>query len=156
MNKISFVAIIISIVALVVSIFSIYEMKQSQKNFQYMAMQSQSSTRDKKDADPYLSKQVKNSIIKRFRDLQDCYNTYLEAKTPIKSGVVKLDWQIDQDGNSYENGVVRNDFHNENFGKCLSSKIKAIKFPPPPMGIPKYVEHSFAFKEETKPKPKKK
>ena len=47
-------------------------------------------------------------------------------------------------------GVVRDEFLDKEFQKCLSEKIREIIFPLPPSLRPDYVEHTLLFMKEDK------
>ena len=48
-----------------------------------------------------------------------------------ESGKVQIDWQINSEGKVFEAGVVRDDFSNKEFQKCLVININRIVFPVP-------------------------
>ena len=67
-----------------------------------------------------------------------------------ESGKVILDWQIGPSGTVIEAGVVRDEFSNKEFQKCLGTNICRIIFPNPPSRNSVYVEHPFLFRKEDK------
>ena len=67
-----------------------------------------------------------------------------------ESGKVLIDWQIDSEGKVFEAGVVRDEFSNKEFQKCLGTNISRIVFPIPPSRNPLNVEHTFLFRKEDK------
>ncbi len=116
---------------------------------QQRPMRAQQPTAKGKDSEaPYLASQVKNSIIKSAKPIQACYLALLKTKPKITSGKLKLDWQIDSKGRVLGAGVIKNQLQNPEFAICVTQKIAAIRFPPPPYGQTKYVEHSLLFKDE--------
>ena len=100
----------------------------------------------------YLSKAVKNTLVKQADLIQPCYLNLLESSAKINgTGKVLMDWQIDEEGRVFGAGVVRDSFGNSEFQQCLTTIISKIVFPKPPLGDRPYVEHHFIFKkEETK------
>lgn len=69
--------------------------------------------------DPYLKNQVKNRIIKGYPEIQACYQNYLKADPPVTDGDLKLDWQIDTDGEVIEPGIVLSAFQDPALHACL-------------------------------------
>ena len=67
-----------------------------------------------------------------------------------ESGKVLIDCQINSEGNVFEAGVVRDEFSNKEFQKCLRTNISRIVFPNPPSRNSVYVEHTFLFRKENK------
>jgi len=102
----------------------------------------------RREEDPYIANQVKNTIIKQYPDIQQCYNKFLEDKPEKTDGRVTIDWQIELDGEVSNPELVTSDFANEVLTSCLIEKIKDFKFPPPPYGTPEYVAHKFMFKKQ--------
>jgi hypothetical protein len=102
--------------------------------------------KDGNEADPYEKEQVKNTIIKNAKKIQECYNGWLESKPTDPKANVKIDWTILPDGKVREpqvvesNALVMND--------CLVKKVGELEFPPPPEGKSFYVAHKFAFNTE--------
>ena len=99
----------------------------------------------------YLKGAVKNTIVKHAQSIQGCYLSLIESTPDIlESGKVLIDWQIDPRGKVFEVGVVRDEFSNKEFQKCLGTNISRIVFPMPPSRNPVYVEHTFLFRKEDK------
>jgi len=67
-----------------------------------------------------------------------------------ESGMVLLDWQIGPSGTVFEAGVVRDEFSNKEFQKCLGTNTSRIVFPIHPSRNHVYVEHTFLFMKEDK------
>ena len=99
----------------------------------------------RREADPYLQKQVKNTLTKRQSQFRDCYTSFLTTEPETKSGRVVLDWQIQPDGDVLRAEVVRSDFPEATLGECLRDEVAKLVFPPPPSGAARYVEHTFRF-----------
>lgn len=93
--------------------------------------------------DPYIKNEVKNTILKNAGKIQACYNVYLETRPKTTSGITQVDWRIDIYGNVLIPEIVRSNFTEEKFQKCLTDKISLWTFPPPP--FEKYVSHRFSF-----------
>ena len=99
----------------------------------------------RREADPYLQKQVKNTLTKRQSQFRECYTSFLTTEPETKSGRVVLDWQILADGSALRPEVVRSDFPQATLGECLRDEVARMTFPPPPSGAARYVEHTFRF-----------
>ena len=110
---------------------------------QQASQQSRDSGR--READPYLQKQVKNTLTKRQSQFRECYTSFLTTEPETKSGRVVLDWQILADGSALRPEVVRSDFPQATLGECLRDEVARMTFPPPPSGTTRYVEHTFRF-----------
>ena len=99
----------------------------------------------------YLKGPVKNTIVKHAGSIQECFLSMIERSQGIpESGKVHLDWQIDSSGTVFGAGVVRDEFLNKEFQKCLGTNISRIVFPIPPSRNSVYVEHTFLFRKEDK------
>ena len=110
---------------------------------QQASQQSRDSGR--READPYLQKQVKNTLTKRQSQFRECYTSFLTTEPETKSGRVVLDWQILADGSVLRPEVVRSDFPQATLGGCLRDEVAKLVFPPPPSRATRYVEHTFRF-----------
>ena len=116
----------------------------------------------KKDAvTPYQAREVRNTLQKNSKDLQQCWLGYLDQKKAKKdsvknSGRIKVDWFMDKDGTIKKKKVdiVENSFADSDagkkFGDCLVEKVKKIEFPETPDGKGQYIEHTFSFATEEK------
>jgi hypothetical protein len=98
------------------------------------------------DVDPYIKGPVKNTIVKKFKEIKECYQEFSKTQ-PKASGRMKLDWQIDLNGVATKVELVSSDFNDANFETCILSKVKTFAFPTPPEPN-YYVEHSFHFRPE--------
>ena len=110
---------------------------------QQASQQSRDSGR--READPYLQKQVKNTLTNRQSQFRECYTSFLTTEPETKSGRVVLDWQILADGSALRPEVVRSDFPQATLGGGLRDEVAKLVFPPPPSGTTRYVEHTFRF-----------
>lgn len=128
--------------------FLLYRDQQREKRIDLLlANQSLSRPANGRPArDPYLKNQVKNRIIKGYPDIQKCYQEYLTADPPLTDGHVKMDWQIDTDGDVIRPEVVLSPFQDKTLHKCLAARIQTWNFPPPP--VRKYVSHTFKFEKK--------
>ena len=114
---------------------------------QLVAMQQQRPGQDgRRPQDPYLTNEVKNRIIKGYGDVQICYKEFLKNKPKVSGGDLKMDWQIDSDGDVISPEVVVSPFRSDSFHKCMATKIAGWKFPEP--GMKKYVTHTFKFEKK--------
>ena len=90
----------------------------------------------------------KTLLSSNAESIQECFLSMIERSpdTP-ESGKVLIDWQINSEGKVFEAGVVRDEFSNKEFQKCLGANISRIVFPMPPSKNPVYVEHTFLFRK---------
>ena len=107
-----------------------------------------------KVVDPYQNRQVKNTVTANSRDVQKCYNAYLEkmgdkvAKGEATGdGEVVLDWSVRSSGRAEQIRVVFSGFQNSDFENCLIRTIESWKFPRPPADEV-YTDHHFRFSRE--------
>lgn len=103
--------------------------------------------KDGQEADPYEKEQVKNTIVKNSKLIQECYLEWLKSNPKADSITVKLDWTIAANG-SVESPQVVDSTAEKAMNDCLTDKMKTIEFPQPPEGRPFYVAHKFSFKTE--------
>ena len=103
----------------------------------------------RREADPYLQKQVKNTLTKRQSQFRECYTSFLTTEPETKSGRVVLDWQVQPDGSVLRPEVVRSELPQATLGECLRDEVARMTFPPPPSGATRYVEHTFRFDFQT-------
>ena len=99
----------------------------------------------RREAAPYLQKQVKNTLTKRQSQFLECYTSFLTTEPETKSGKVGLDWQVQPDGSVLRPEVVRSELPQATLGGCLRDEVAKLVFPPPPSGAARYVEHTFRF-----------
>ena len=131
-----------------------YELIETRKENQVL-IQQLLQVRQQRGSDKvneaYLKGPVKNTIVKHAGSIQKCFLSMIERSPDIpESGKVFIDWQIDSSGTVFGAGVVRDEFLNKEFQKCLGTNISRIVFPIPPSRNPVYVEHTFLFKNEEK------
>jgi len=104
---------------------------------------------------PYHDHQVKNTIMKNRSDVIKCYNVFVDSKPENSDGPMKIDFEIDRDGDVIRAGKVGG-IGDEKMSKCVVEAIKKWKFPEPNIPAPVYVDHTFNFTkatpENTKPK----
>ena len=63
---------------------------------------------------------VKSTIVKHAESIQECFLSRIERSPDIpESGKVLLDRQVDSSAKVFEAGVVRDEFLNKEFQKCL-------------------------------------
>lgn len=101
----------------------------------------------RKETDPYIRNQVKNTILKKAPELQKCYFSHLDKKPKQSEGNITIDWQINKKGRVKTPEIVQSAFQAPVFEKCLTDKISKWRFPPPEKATQKYVSHSFTFKK---------
>lgn len=102
-------------------------------------------TGERHPSDPYIDQQVKNRIIKGYGDLQKCYKDYIAVAPSVTDGEVKMDWQIDEDGQPTRPEVVVSPFP-DSLHRCMADTIEKWEFPPP--ARPRYVVHTFRFNKK--------
>ena len=131
-----------------------YELIETRKENQVL-IQQLLQVRQQRGSDKvneaYLKGPVKNTIVKHAGSIQECFLSMIERSPDIpESGKVFIDWQIDSSGTVFGAGVVRDEFLNKEFQKCLGTNISRIVFPIPPSRNSVYVEHTFLFRKEDK------
>ena len=131
-----------------------YELIETRKENQVL-IQQLLQVRQQRGSDKvneaYLKGPVKNTIVKHAGSIQECFLSMIERSPEIpESGKVLIDWQINSEGKVFEAGVVRDEFLNKDFQKCLGTNISRIVFPIPPSINSIYVEHTFLFRKENK------
>lgn len=100
--------------------------------------------------DPYLQREVKNTITYNAGKIQECYNAFMtrskndaEAKT---GGVIHLDWMVGATGKAFDARVIFSNFADDGLKSCSVSAINDMHFPAP--GQARYAEHRFNFSEK--------
>jgi hypothetical protein len=96
---------------------------------------------------PYHAREVRNTITKRQNMLQPCYLNFLKTKPEKTDGMLHLDWMIQSNGHVKDVEEISSELQNKPFSQCLTREIAKWKFPPPPAGLPTYVDHEFRFKQ---------
>ena len=144
----------LTLIILLAALYLGYELTETGRETQALVQQllqvRQQGGSDKVN-EAYLKGPVKNTIVKHAGSIQECFLSMIERSPEIpESGKVLLDWQIDSSGTVFEAGVVRDEFLNKEFQKCLGTNISKIVFPIPPSINSIYVEHTFLFRKENK------
>ncbi|TGM58258.1 AgmX/PglI C-terminal domain-containing protein [Leptospira vanthielii] len=104
---------------------------------------------DKRGLSPYHKREVNLTITKHKRQIQICYNLYLETKPKIEEGKAQFDWQIEPDGDATKVELIQSDFSSELLLNCIQKEISSWEFPPPPdRSRNTYAEYTFLFKKE--------
>ena len=131
-----------------------YELTETRRENQALVqqlLQARQQGGSDKVNEAYLKGPVKNTIVKHAGSIQECFLSMIERSPEIpESGKVLIDWQINSEGKVFEAGVVRDEFLNKDFQKCLGTNISRIVFPILPSRNSVYVEHTFLFKKEDK------
>jgi len=144
----------LTLIILLAALYLGYELTETRRENQALVqqlLQVQQQGGSDKVNEAYLKGPVKNTIVKHAGSIQECFLSMIERSPDIpESGKVLLDWQIDSSGTVFGAGVVRDEFLNKEFQKCLGSNISRIVFPIPPSRNSIYVEHTFLFKNEDK------
>ncbi|MBN2077457.1 MAG: AgmX/PglI C-terminal domain-containing protein [Spirochaetes bacterium] len=152
------IIIVVTVIFLALLAFMFYRMTRMEERYLQLMSQSQQGGpgRDGRSTDPYISGPVKNTVVKHSSEILSCYREFLERnkenKDPKfqKEGSTTMDWQVDDDGGVLSPSVVRSSFTDGTFHSCMVKKIAAWRFPEPPFGTKKYVEHTFKFQDEKK------
>ena len=141
-------------IILLAALYLGYELNETRRENQALVqqlLQVQQQGGSDKVNEAYLKGPVKNTIVKHAGSIQKCFLSMIERSPDIpESGKVLLDWQIDSSGTVFGAGVVRDEFLNKEFQKCLGTNISRIVFPIPPSRNSVYVEHTFLFRKEDK------
>ena len=144
----------LTLIILLAALYLGYELTETRSENQALVqqlLQARQQGGSDKVKESYLKGPVKNTIVKHAGSVQKCFLSMIERSPDIpESGKVLIDWQIDSSGTVFEAGVVRDEFLNKEFQKCLGTNISRIIFPIPTSGNPVYVEHTFLFKNEDK------
>ena len=141
-------------IILLAALYLGYELTETRRENQALVQQllqarQQGGNEERKES--YLKGPVKNTIVKHAGSIQECFLSMIERSPEIpESGKVLIDWQINSQGKVFEAGVVRDEFLNKEFQKCLGTNISRIVFPIPPSRNSVYVEHTFLFRKEDK------
>ena len=141
-------------IILLAALYLGYELTETRRENQALVqqlLQARQQGGSDKVNESYLKGPVKNTIVKHTGSIQKCFLSMIERSPDIpESGKVLLDWQIDSSGTVFGAGVVRDEFLNKEFQKCLGTNISRIVFPIPPSRNSVYVEHTFLFRKEDK------
>jgi len=144
----------LTLIILLAALYLGYELTETRRENQALVqqlLQARQQGGSDKVNESYLKGPVKNTIVKHAGSIQECFLSMIERSPDIpESGKVLLDWQIDSSGTVFGAGVVRDEFLNKEFQKCLGTNISRIVFPIPPSRNSVYVEHTFLFKNEDK------
>lgn len=107
----------------------------------------QTSEKGSKNLDPYKEGPIKNTIRKNMREIQICYNKFIE-KNPSKSdGKVHVDWIIKPNGSVKKVGIIENELGDESLASCMTEKIGGWEFPSPPFENEYYTDFKYVFKK---------
>ena len=141
-------------IILVAALYLGYELTETRRENRALVqqlLQAQQQGGNEEGKESYLKGPVKNTIVKHAGSIQECFLSMIERSPEIpESGKVLIDWQINSEGKVFEAGVVRDEFLNKEFQKCLGTNISRIVFPIPPSRNSVYVEHTFLFRKEDK------
>ena len=144
----------LTLIILLAALYLGYELTETRRENQALVqqlLQVQQQGGSDKVNESYLKGPVKNTIVKHAGSIQECFLSMIERSPEIpESGKVLIDWQINSEGKVFEAGVVRDEFLNKEFQKCLGTNISRIVFPIPPSRNSVYVEHTFLFRKEDK------
>ena len=144
----------LTLIILLAALYLGYELTETRRENQALVqqlLQARQQGGSDKVKESYLKGPVKNTIVKHAGSIQKCFLSVIERSPDIpESGKVLLDWQIDSSGTVFGAGVVRDEFLNKEFQKCLGTNISRIVFPIPPYRNSVYVEHTFLFRKEEK------
>ena len=144
----------LTLIILLAALYLGYELTETRRENQALVqqlLQARQQGGSDKVNESYLKGPVKNTIVKHAGSIQKCFLSMIERSPDIpESGKVFIDWQIDSSGTVFGAGVVRDEYLNKEFQKCLGTNISRIAFPIPPSRNPVYVEHTFLFKNEEK------
>ncbi len=158
LNKTAIIIIGIFVVFLAILAFMYFRMSRMEERYLQLMSQSQQTGpgKDGRNTDPYISGPVKNTVVKHSSEILACYKEFLDRNKANndpkfqKEGSTTMDWQVDDDGSVISPSMVRSNFTDATFHACMAKKIAIWRFPEPPFGGKKYVEHTFKFQDEKK------
>ncbi|MBF0349462.1 MAG: AgmX/PglI C-terminal domain-containing protein [SAR324 cluster bacterium] len=142
--------LIIVLLLAVVVLGILFVTRKPEQQVIYRTDPAQQSQR-KSEVTPYVRNEVNNTIAKKWKELNGCYNQFLASEpTPtVTDGKVVVDWQVEADGTPVNPEVVSSEINHPVLEKCLVAQINEWKFPPPPpSGRNEYVVYKFFFKKE--------
>lgn len=122
---------------------------KTMKNLQYNMSKGNGKSKNK---DPYKEVAVNNSLRKKARHIQKCYNTFVATKPRKTDGFVEIDWIILTDGGVKKAELIASDLGNESLSLCILNTIKSIEFPPPPTASETYMTYKYNFKKANEKK----
>ena len=100
-------------------------------------------------ASAQVLQEYKDDVAKVIRtnakDLQTCYNDHLSGNPKIREGKISFIFQVEEDGKVSSTDIIGNEFESEEIKKCVSTKISSYRFPPPPIGVNRYISHTLRF-----------
>ena len=144
----------LTLIILLAALYLGYELTETRRENQALVqqlLQARQQGGNEEGKESYLKGPVKNTIVKHAGSIQECFLSMIERSPEIpESGKVLIDWQINSEGKVFEAGVVRDEFLNKDFQKCLGTNISRIVFPLHPSRNTFYVEHTFLFRKEDK------
>jgi hypothetical protein len=117
------------------------------RNMQYGSSNSKEDSSGKRK-DPYKELAVGNSLRKKGREIQECYNVFLETNPEKTDGFVEIDWSILEDGTVKKAELVNTNFSTDSLNQCILKIISKIEFPPPPTGMQTYMTYKYIFKKD--------
>jgi hypothetical protein len=97
---------------------------------------------------PYEQNQVRNTILKNNKLIQECYLKHLEQKDAKTSGKLQIDWQIAPSGETLSPQVVASTMNSKTLEECVVTKVKAFNFPAPPSDKPIYSTFTYLFRKD--------
>jgi len=105
----------------------------------------------KSEVPPYVKNEVRNTITKKWKEMNACYLDFLKSRPvpKVTDGIISVDWQVSPDGEPISPEVVSSQINHPGLEQCLISRIKTWRFPPPPQtGKNAYVLYKFNFKKD--------
>lgn len=88
---------------------------------------------------------VAKVIRENAADLQKCYLEHLAMNPKRDEGKVSFVFQVEEDGRVSSMDVTGNELESETIKSCVSQKISSYRFPPPPVGVNRYISHTILF-----------
>ncbi|MCP5500644.1 MAG: AgmX/PglI C-terminal domain-containing protein [Leptospiraceae bacterium] len=122
---------------------------KTMKSLQYSLNRGEGKGKDK---DPYKEIAVNNSLRKKVRVVQDCYNRFIATNPKQTDGFVEIDWIINENGVVKRAELISSDLNDNTLNTCILEIIKNIKFPPPPTGAETYMTYKYYFKKDNEKK----
>ncbi|MEM7183718.1 MAG: AgmX/PglI C-terminal domain-containing protein [Spirochaetota bacterium] len=119
---------------------------RTMQGIQYNLSKSQGKRKYK---DPYKSIAVNNTLRKKARTVQECYNRFVAEGHNKSDGFVEIDWIILPDGSVKKAEKIASNLQSKNLSNCILAMIQKTIFPPPPSGLETYMTYKYIFKKTT-------
>jgi hypothetical protein len=100
--------------------------------------------------DPYLTREVKNTIRAHAGEIQACFNAFVaqvSGDVAVRTaGTIHLDWRITAKGHVTHARTIYAELTDPALQRCIVAALQSWHFPPP--GHDRYAEHTFRFQQQ--------